>query len=134
MFNEGDDKVNMPKVRLRPDFQAGQAVNFVALIGLIYTVSNGFGSLITTMVTERTEMKQQIAMLIADRAKYVPMIEAVTSSDAVQKLQIQSISDNVQEIKASQAALSAAVTTALSSMQNDLAVVKARSENNSKIR
>lgn len=103
-------------------------------MGLIWTVSNGFANLIATMVTERTEMKQQIAMLIADRAKYVPMIEAVTSSDAIQKIQIQNISDNIQEMKASQQSLSVAVTTAVNSMQSDLAILKARSENNTKTR
>lgn len=134
MANEGDKPVQIPRVKLRPDFQAGQAINFVALMGLIWTVSNGFANLIATMVTERTEMKQQIAMLIADRAKYVPMIEAVTSSDAIQKIQIQNISDNIQEMKASQQSLSVAVTTAVNSMQSDLAILKARSENNTKTR
>jgi hypothetical protein len=131
---EGDDPVQVPKLKLRPDFQAGQAINFVALITLIWTVSNGFANLIATMVTERTEMKQQIAMLMADRSKYVPMIEAVVNSDAVQKAQIQSIADNMAELKANQQQFSLQITTAVNTMQNDLATIKARSENSPKTR
>lgn len=126
--------MQVPRVKFRPDIQAGQAINLVALITLIWTVSNGLGNLIATVVADRAEMKQQIALLIADRAKYVPMIEAVEKSDALQREQIKYIVDTVQDTQKTNAAFNISVTTAIGEMKSDLAILKARSENGTKVR
>lgn len=127
-MNREEPPVDMKplKPRFQPNIQMGQAVNFVALCGLIWTVSSGLGQLVHGQATQMASMKEQLIQLQSDRAKYVPMIEAVHNANSLQDQRIQNIFEAVQDIRTSNTAAILSVTTSVNALRDDMATVKAQ--------
>lgn len=126
MVSNDEGKKPMRRPRLTPVIQAGQAINFVALIGLIWTVSTGVGNIIAGQAAQLAEIKRDIVYLQADREKYIALIDASTKANTVQDQRIQSMTEAVQEIRKDNSVFVTNITNTVGSMKDDLSQIKAR--------
>lgn len=124
------DRENILPDAVKPKFtrniQLGQVINFAGTIGLIWTVSNGIGSMISSQAAATAEFRKDIAAMQANLARLNPVVEAESRANAVQDQRIENIVSAVQDLRATSTATALSVTTAMSTIQNDLATLKAR--------
>lgn len=114
--------------RFIPTVTTGQGINFIALLTLIWTVSNGMGNIVSSNAAAMAEFRKDIANLQAttanDRAKYVPIIEELQRANAVQDDRMKAISSSIQDIRQGQTQS----FTLISNLKDDVTAIKTRQE------
>lgn len=119
---------NSVKPKFTRNIQLGQVINFAGTIGLIWTVSNGIGSMISSQAAATAEFRRDIAAMQANLAKINPIVEAESRANAVQDQRIENIISAVQDLRTTSTATALSVTTAMATIQNDLSALKARQD------
>jgi hypothetical protein len=112
--------------RVLPTITFGQGINFLGIMGLIWTVSSGLGNVVASNASAMAEFRRDIANLQADRTKYVPIIEELQRANAVQDQRMQNIAQSIQDIRTAQAQSFSLIST----LKDDVTTIKAVQSHN----